>query len=73
MTTDEKILKFQRSGTPATLSDNLREIAPQVEFMLVVRVMKDGSVKHDWSNIPNCLTALGAAETLRDAMLEACK
>jgi len=65
------ILKMKRSGTPAVLIDNLAEIADDVDFMLVVRVMKNGDVKHDWTQLPNSLTALGAAETLKDAMLRA--
>lgn len=67
-----EILKFWRSGTPAVLIDNLAEKAEEIEFMLVVRVMKDGSVEHDWTAIPNSLAALGAAETLKEAMLRAC-
>ena len=66
------ILKFHRTGAPAVLVGNLAEIADDIEFMLVVRVMKDGQVRHDWSSLPNSLTALGAAETLKDAMLKAC-
>lgn len=66
------ILKFQRDGTPAVLLENLAEISDEIEFMLVVRVMKDGQIRHDWSAIPNSLTALGAAETLKDAMLRSC-
>ena len=66
------VLKFQRNGTPAVLLDNLSELAEDISFMLVVRVMKNGDVKHDWTQIPNSLAALGAAETLKDAMLRAC-
>jgi hypothetical protein len=67
------ILKMKRNGTPATLIDNLAEIAPDIEFMLVVRVMRNGRIEHDWTHITNSLTALGAAETLKDAMLKACE
>lgn len=66
------VLKFQKSGTPAVLCDNLGEQAERIDFMLVVCVMKDGEIKHHWSQIPNSLTALGAVETLRQAMFEAC-
>ena len=66
------VLRFQKNGTPAVLIDNLAEIANDIDFMLVVRVMKNGDVKHDWTSLPNSLIALGAAETLRDAMLSAC-
>lgn len=67
-----EILKFYRAGTPEVLAGNLSEISGEIDFMLVVRVMKDGSVKHDWTTIPNSLAALGAAETLKEAMLRAC-
>jgi len=66
------VLKFQKNGTPAALAGNLAEIANDIEFLLVVRVMKNGDVKHDWTALPNSLTALGAAETLKGAMLQAC-
>jgi hypothetical protein len=66
------VLKMQRNGTPAVLLENLAEKASEIDFMLVVRVMKDGSIKHDWTAVPNSLTALGAAETLKEAMLMAC-
>jgi hypothetical protein len=66
------VLKFQRNGTPAVLAANLEDQADQIDFMLVVCVMKDGEIKHHWSQIANSLTALGAAETLKQAMLEAC-
>lgn len=66
------VLKFQRNGTPAVLIDNLAELAEEISFMLVVRVMRNGDTKHDWTQIPNSLTALGAAETLKEAMLRAC-
>ena len=67
-----EVLKFQRNGTPAVLLENLADIANEIDFMPVVRVMKDGQIRHDWSAISNSLTALGAAETLKDAMLKAC-
>jgi hypothetical protein len=66
------VLKFQKNGTPAVLCDNLAEQAEHIEFMLVVCVMKCGEVRHHWSQVPNSLTALGAAETLKEAMLRNC-
>lgn len=68
-----EILKLRRSGTPAVLIENLADKAEEIELILVVRIMKDGEIKHDWSLIGNSLTALGAAETLKDAVLEACR
>lgn len=66
------VLKFQKTGTPRTLFENAAEIAHDVDFVLMVCVMKNGDIKHHWSQLPSSLTALGAAETLKDAMLQAC-
>jgi hypothetical protein len=66
------VLKLYRNGAPETLIANLSEIANDIEYMLVVRVMKDGAVRHDWSAVKSNLAALGAAETLKEVMLRAC-
>ena len=66
------ILKLLRNGTAETLLANLTEQAEDISYMLVVRVMKDGSIKHDWTTIQNSLAALGAVETLREVMLRSC-
>jgi hypothetical protein len=66
------VLRLYRNGAPETLIANLAEIETDIEYMLVVRVMKDGAIRHDWSYIKNSLAALGAVETLRTVMLANC-
>lgn len=64
------ILKMQRSGTAETLLANALEYAADMEFMLMVFVDKDGTINTEWTKLPNNLTALGAIEMLRQAILE---
>lgn len=65
------ITKLLRAGTPETLFTNLLDRAEEMEFVLVVCVQKDHTLTCHWSQLPNNLTAMGAADMLKDAVKEA--
>ena len=60
-----QILKLQRSGTPQTLLENATEIADDMQFVAMVFVTKDGTIRTEWSELDNNLTAVGAVEILK--------
>lgn len=66
----DNIVKIKRNGTPPVLLENLQDIEDDIEYMLVVRVMKDKRISFDWTNLTNSLAALGAVEMLRQEVID---
>lgn len=64
-----EIFQFAKSGSPTMLVQNLSEITDDIEYMLVVRIMKDKEIKFDWTAVPNNLHAIGAVELLKQEVL----
>lgn len=64
-----EIIKLKRNGEPAVLLENLQELEDNIEYMLVVRVMKDHTISFDWSTLKNSLAALGAVEMLKQEVI----
>ena len=48
---------------------NMLEEAADMEFVLTVFVRKDGTLATEWSHLQNGLTALGAIEALKLALI----
>lgn len=66
------IYKFEKSGDVSVLLKNLQEIEDDIDFMIVVRVMKDKKIGTDWSNIQNSLSAIGAVAVLSKTVGDWC-
>lgn len=65
-----EVIKFGRNGSPQVLCQNLMDISDDIEFMLVVRVMKDREIGTDWTEIKNSLEAIGAVACLNQTVME---
>ena len=65
-----EIIKFGKSGSPQTLCQNLLDISDDIEYMLVVRVMKDKAVGTDWTELKSSLEAMGAVSCLQKTVME---
>lgn len=65
-----EVFKFGKPGSPQVLCQNLLDISDDIDYMLVVRVMKNKQVGTDWTALDNSLAAMGAVQCLQLAVGE---
>lgn len=65
------VIRLTRQGSPARLAENILDLANDIKFMAVVIVENDGTIRTEWSVLPNNLEAIGAVEVLKQAITEA--
>lgn len=69
---DMKVINLPADQTVETLAENFLELVQDGEVKCVVMaiLMKDGSLKSEWSFLPNNLVAIGMAEMLKQTLVE---
>jgi hypothetical protein len=67
-----KVIDLPANRTPETLAENFLELTQDGEVKCVVMaiLMKDGSLKCEWSFLPNNLVAIGMTEMLKQTLVE---
>ena len=67
-----KLVKFPNDVSAAVLMENLSAYAREgnMKWAVVVFSEADGTLRFEWSRLPNNLTAIGAVECLKHELMQ---